>query len=391
MIRMSMSWLHRRQAPRACALAVVGLAGCGGADAFDPSAVVRDPAVRGPWQVGVTTIEVADPAWPTRTLTVEIWYPATFADDAPRDVQLGIELSSVRGAVADPRGAPFPLVGFSHGNQGARFQSVYLTEHLASHGYVVVGPDHVGNTFGDQADERAVEVMHARPHDVKRAIDAAVAHAAAAADPLAGMIDPATIAMVGHSYGAYTTLVLAGARLELPALRAACAADPGGLVCDAVDDTLTEAVVDGWAEPRLAAAIALAPAGRVGFGAAGLAAVDVPVHVQGGTLDSIATPDGEVTPIFEALPPARGLGMVTGAGHFSFTDICTLYELLGGPDGSLADLATEGCGPNTIPVARAQAASRTLATAFLDRELRGLADDHGYLDPARGVADATLR
>jgi len=83
--------------------------------------------------------------------------------------------------------------------------------------------------------------------------------------------------------------------------------------------------------------------------------------------------------------------MITGAGHFSFTDICALYELLGGETGSLGELVTQGCGPNTIPVARAQLASRTLATAFLDRALRAVADDHGYLDPARGTADVTWR
>lgn len=386
-----------RRPARSCvgalALALaLAVAGCGDGDGDDgPAAVERDPAVRGPWQVGVTTLEVADAAWPARTLTVEVWYPAVHADDAERDSQFGIPLSSVREAAADRRGAPFPLVAFSHGNGGLRFQSVYLTEHLASHGYVVVAPDHPGNNFQDDDARRRVEVLQARPHDVRRAIDAALARAATAGEPLHGMIDGDRIAMAGHSYGAHTTLVLAGARLDPTALRAACAAESGALLCDAVDDTLTEQVVDGFAEPRLTAALALTPAGRVGFGATGLSSVGVPVLVQGGSLDTLATPDGEVTPIFEALPAARGLAMITGAGHFSFTDICALYDLLGGESGPLAYLATEGCGPNTLPVARAQAASRTLATAFLDRELRGLADVHGYLDPARGVPDATLR
>ncbi|MEQ1738187.1 MAG: hypothetical protein ABL886_17515, partial [Rhodoglobus sp.] len=117
----------------------VGLAACADPE-VDPSEVVRDPAVRGPWQVGVMTIEVVDPARPTRPLTVEVWYPARPADGAELDQQLGIQLSAVRRAAPEHRGAPFPLIGFSHGNSGIRFQSVYLTEHLASHGYVVVAP-----------------------------------------------------------------------------------------------------------------------------------------------------------------------------------------------------------------------------------------------------------
>src|SRR5262249_55406045 len=44
---------------------------------------------------------------------------------------------------------PFPLVLFSHGNGGIRIQSFFFAAHMASHGYVVVSPDHRGNTFVD--------------------------------------------------------------------------------------------------------------------------------------------------------------------------------------------------------------------------------------------------
>lgn len=44
---------------------------------------------------------------------------------------------------------PFPLVVYSHGNGGLRYVSAFLTEHLASHGFIVVAPDHVGNTAID--------------------------------------------------------------------------------------------------------------------------------------------------------------------------------------------------------------------------------------------------
>ena len=37
---------------------------------------------------------------------------------------------------------PYPVVFFSHGSGGIRMQSTYLTVALASHGYVVVSPDH---------------------------------------------------------------------------------------------------------------------------------------------------------------------------------------------------------------------------------------------------------
>ncbi len=46
--------------------------------------------------------------------------------------------AAVRDAALDRRGAPYPTILFFHGNGGVRAQSYFLTEHLASHGFVVV-------------------------------------------------------------------------------------------------------------------------------------------------------------------------------------------------------------------------------------------------------------
>ena len=177
----------------------------------DPTEVPRDPAARGPWQVGVTTIAAHDPI-DGQALTVEVWYPASVAEGADPEITLGIQLSSVRRAPADHRGGPFPLIGFSHGSGGLRVQSVYVTEHLASWGYVVVAPDHPRDTLNSSKDDRP-RVLRARPHQVTAALDAALV----AGGVLEGMIDDTRIGVIGHSFGAFTALVLAGARLDLPA------------------------------------------------------------------------------------------------------------------------------------------------------------------------------
>jgi predicted dienelactone hydrolase len=362
-------------------LAACALAACA---TETPPEVARDPAADGPWRVGVTTIEAPDPAG-SGMLTIEIWYPARPAPTAPPEVALGIPTIAVRDAPPDLRGAPFPLVGFSHGRGGMRIQSVYVTQHLASWGYIVVAPDHPHDTLGSSNDDRPA-VLRARPHQVSASLDAAIA------DPmLAGMIDADRIGVLGHSFGAFTALVLAGAKLDLAALTAACVQDPDQLVCSGLDANLTQAVIDGFADPRIDAAVALAPAGRIAFGASGLAAAAPPVQLQGGTDDHLATAATEVEPMFDALTGAKSLGMIDHAAHFSFTDICVLYNATGGAAGPLAFLATEGCGPETLPVDRAHAASRALAVAFFDLHLRDVPDAHGYLDPTRGVADATVR
>ena len=341
----------------------------------------RDPAADGPWRVGVRTIDAPDGLG--NTLTIEVWYPATPADGAAPEVTLGIPTVAVRGAPADARGGPFPLVAFSHGRGGIRVQSVYFTTHLASWGYVVVAPDHPHDTLGG-GNSTGSEVLRARPHQISVAIDAVLA------SDLASIVDGTRIGATGHSFGAFTTLLLAGGRIDVAALTASCTADPDQLACSGLDAALTQEVADAFPDPRVTAAVSLAPAGRIAFGPAGLAAIAVPTQIQGGTSDNLATQTGEVEPIFDALAAAtpRSLALLDHAAHFSFTDICVLYEATGGASGPFAFLEHEGCGPDTLPVDRAHAASRTLAAAFLDLHLRGEPDTHGYL---AGVPDATTR
>lgn len=184
-----------------------------------------DPFARGPHPVGVRTIEVAD-AERDRMVPVEVWYPATDryagqdVDDATRDAfELMPGLPATRqDAVrdAEPADGLFPAVIFSHGFAGHRRQTTHLCTHLASHGYAVAAPDHVGNTVADvmamimngvtMADAGAYVAQSAadRPLDAMRALDALLAGDAGIAvrDDGAGM--------TGHSFGGWTTLQTAG-------------------------------------------------------------------------------------------------------------------------------------------------------------------------------------
>lgn len=116
-----------------------------------------DPFTRGPYPVGVRSAELHD-ASRDRTVPVEIWYPAT-DDYTGRDFDPTTKdtyemLSGVTGTQdavrdAEPRPEPAWPVVFSHGFAGHRRQSTHFCTHLASHGYVVAAPDHVGNTTAD--------------------------------------------------------------------------------------------------------------------------------------------------------------------------------------------------------------------------------------------------
>ncbi len=164
------------------------LAGCGD-DATRIDSSTADPAALGPFPVGVRTLALDDPSredltarYPLpRRVTTEVWYPAVAsARSRPKDPVLGFipddleepltaiiqrfygvggieNLSAVTGAVRDApierTSGPYPLIALSHGNSSIRFQNFSLAEYLASHGFVVVAPDHLGNAlFAQRAD-----------------------------------------------------------------------------------------------------------------------------------------------------------------------------------------------------------------------------------------------
>src|SRR5258708_18494664 len=96
-----------------------------------------DPFERGPFPVGVRTIEAPD-VRRGRVFPCEIWYPAA-AQHAGQD--LAPESQDVRDAAAEP--GAYPLIVFSHGSApGGRRMATFLCTHLASHGYLVAALDH---------------------------------------------------------------------------------------------------------------------------------------------------------------------------------------------------------------------------------------------------------
>jgi dienelactone hydrolase len=130
-----------------------------------------------------------------------------------------------------------PLVVFSHGIGGSRRGYSYLGKHWSSHGIASLHLQHAGsdntvwfgNPFGlvgrlqDAAQEKeAVE----RPLDLRFALDQVLR------SPLGERIDARRIVAAGHSYGANTTLLAAGAQVQR-----------SGRVMDLQDPRLSAAIV----------------------------------------------------------------------------------------------------------------------------------------------------
>jgi predicted dienelactone hydrolase len=123
----------------------------------------------------------------------------------------------------------FPLAIFSHGGGGNWDSNILQAKHLASHGYIVACPVHVysnlsrvlyymskpgGNLKFWWAVHRITLDPRAalgRPKDIQFVIDKCSEWNRSDFD-LKNKINTDKITVIGHSYGAYTTLVICGAR-----------------------------------------------------------------------------------------------------------------------------------------------------------------------------------
>jgi predicted dienelactone hydrolase len=113
-----------------------------------------------------------------------------------------------------------PVIIMSHGLGGTRDGYEYLGRQWASHGYVVVHPQHKGSDDAvwkgmqnpRESMQKAVgNLANAlnRPKDISFVIDR-LEQLDREEGPLYHRLDCARIGMAGHSFGAYTTLAIAG-------------------------------------------------------------------------------------------------------------------------------------------------------------------------------------
>jgi predicted dienelactone hydrolase len=254
---------------------------------------------------------------------------------------------------------PFPLVVFSHGNNGIRFQSYFLTEHLASHGMIVVAPDHSGNTAWDLLFPGTPFETSDRPLDVSLLITRMLERSIDVADPFFGRVDPRRIGVAGHSFGGFTTLAMATGFQDVPP------------------------------DLRVAAIMPISPSSS-SFSDEDLAEITVPMFVLGGTSDITTPVDPQsVRPFAFASSRPRYRVDLEKAGHGSFTNICDIADaLLGaGLPPELIDFllgsVEEGCAPDLIPIDEAHRVSNLYAVAFFSRNLAGDPRYQRWLTPGR--------
>ena len=189
------------------------------------------------------------------------------------------------------------VVAMSHGSGGTPWGFLGLAEHLVRGGCAVVLVEHPGDSRNDGALQGAPATLANRPRHVHLALDAVAGDAVLAPHVLADRV-----AVLGHSVGGYTALAIAGGKpMALPTETASHTAEP----------------VPVEPDPRVAAAVLIAPALPWFMGPGALADVRVPLLVRVGERDDLCPPYF-VERILAGLPAGTFLDLrtVAGAGHF---------------------------------------------------------------------------
>ena len=216
----------------------------------------------------------------------------------------------------------YPLVVFSHGFAGYPEQSVTLTSHLASWGFVVVAPDHVERSLDGLLGTATNGVPQMTDLAVLQSTLDLVERASTTTGVLKGLVDPNRVVAVGHSTGAGAAYRSAGAD---PASRR------------------------GSPTPS-----------DSGIGAFAKKAPSKPGMVMLGTTDGIIAPAKSVQ-VYNAMQSPKYLVKISKAGHLVFSDICLIARDKGGITGiakaiklpipqSLLKLGSDGC-ESTHPLA----------------------------------------
>ncbi|HRG99221.1 MAG TPA: hypothetical protein PLR99_23385 [Polyangiaceae bacterium] len=247
----------------------------------------------GPYNVGHRSFDVtyAPPAGPARTIPVELWYPTLDTDgDHPLYGGLIRDPDVFEGAQVAPPHEPrgYPVHVYSHGSAGFAGTSGKMARWFASHGWVYVAPNHVGNLLRDGDKKRPLAISYLRSTDLTAALDAV--ERLAPPDPLAGKLLTKRVLLSGHSFGAFTTWASGGVTFDAKELERRCASDEFSAPCSPEDLAV---FAKGLNDPRFAALVPMA--GGLSASVSDYDAPKRPTLLMSGSADVSAGPIFEKT------------------------------------------------------------------------------------------------
>lgn len=268
----------------------------------------------------IMKVSATDELGQRTTTDVAVWYP-TEDDEKPFAYDYGRNEIRTRlaenGKVTPGR---YPLVVYSHGANGSGLSSAFVTETMARHGFIVAAVDHTDEMYlarirpdaapgwkpgqairaltyaskvrykwlGDDAVAFRPEISY-RPAQIKATIDLLLSASKDSNSPFSGRVDNEKIGVMGHSFGAWATMIVAGA-------------------------------VEKYADPRVDAAITLsAPVNDTVFSAEEVASIHVPFMLMFGSTEVKQGRGDDRTNFYDNLHPPKYMLEIADAVHITFS------------------------------------------------------------------------
>ena len=281
-------------------------------------------------------------------------------------------------------GTPAPVIVISHGLGSDRETFAYLATHLASYGFAVAVPEHPGsnaqqiqaliNGLANQVTPPSE--LTDRPLDIKFLLDELKRS-------FGGQLNLQQVGIVGQSFGGYTALALAGAKINYEQLQKDCAPTNESLnlslllQCRALELPPSPYELQ---DRRVKGAIAIDPVGSSIFGESQFSQIKVPLMLVAGSDDTVAPALTEqIQPFTWLTTPNKYLVLLRGGTHFS-----TLAESTGG-----IPVPPQALGPSPEV---AQEYMRALSVAFFKTYIANDLDYRSYLSAsyAQFISQDTL-
>ncbi|WAL61036.1 alpha/beta fold hydrolase [Thermocoleostomius sinensis] len=280
---------------------------------------------------------------------------------------------------------PAPVVVISHGLGSTPEAFAYLGEHLATHGFVTVLPQHIGSD--ESRREGALTGVFSsvvtpvefvdRPFDISYTLDE-LERLNETDARFQGRMNLEQVGVIGHSFGGYTALALAGANLKTQAyLRQQCETLSARLDASFVLQCTAASLPPftfALQDERIKATIAVSPLTSLVFGPEGMGQIQTPTMIVAGSNDFIASAVQEqIHPFLWLDMSEKYLAVMVPSSH-TFVD-----RTPPGSNPTLDAISTLLSGPAPE---LGQAYVRELSTAFMQTYLGNQPEYEAFLTAA---------
>lgn len=216
-----------------------------------------------------------------------------------------------------------PIIVISHGLGTDSSNFAYLANHLATYGFGVIVPNHSHGLLKRRSINEVIKTdeFYHRPLDVKYILDEL------SKSKFQSRLNLQEVGVFGQSFGGYTALALAGAKLNVEEISKNC--DAQTLENSWNMSLFLQCRLRAWyiqnpkkkynfRDRRVKAVVAVNPFTSIVFGKAGLSQVEVPVMVVASS-DDIITPAAyeQILPFSWITHTHKFLVVLFGGTHFS--------------------------------------------------------------------------